>query len=201
MKKILCYGDSNTFGFNPENGKRFDKDKRWSGILKKALANNYEIIENGLNNRTAFVDNPNGFEYNTKTHLPQILSQINNIEYLILAVGVNDFQFQYDLTLKILEKELELLLEKILNKNIKPIVVVPIELDEKIFNGYFSCLFNQKSIDKSKELSKVYQKIAIKLNCQYIDFSNFTTPSKLDGLHYDETSHKLIIQELIKLIS
>ena len=34
MKKILCYGDSNTFGFNPENGKRFDNLTRWSGILK-----------------------------------------------------------------------------------------------------------------------------------------------------------------------
>lgn len=39
MKKILCYGDSNTFGYNPANGLRFDENNRWSGILKSTLAN------------------------------------------------------------------------------------------------------------------------------------------------------------------
>ena len=201
MKKILCYGDSNTFGFNPLNGKRFDEKTRWSGILKKALFENYEIIEEGLNNRTAFVNNPNGIEYNTNVQLLKILETYNDIKYLILSVGVNDFQFQYDLNSKTLESELKALLEKILNKNIKPIIILPNKLDEKIFNGYFSCLFNEKSILKSKELSKIYQKIASELNCQFIDTSTFTTPSEIDGLHYDETSHRLIAQEIIKLIS
>lgn len=201
MKKILCYGDSNTFGFNPLNGKRFDEKTRWSGILKKALFENYDIVEKGLNNRTAFVNNPNGIEYNTNVHLLKILETYNDIEYLILSVGVNDFQFQYDLNSKTLESELKALLEKILNKNIKPIIILPSKLDEKIFNGYFSCLFNEKSILKSKELSKIYQKIATELNCQFIDISTFTTPSEIDGLHYDETSHRLIAQEIIKLIS
>ena len=103
MKKILCYGDSNTFGFNPLNGKRFDEKTRWSGILKKALFENYDIVEKGLNNRTAFVNNPNGIEYNTNVHLLKILETYIDIEYLILSVGVNDFQFQYDLNSKTLE--------------------------------------------------------------------------------------------------
>ena len=33
MKKVLCFGDSNTFGFIQESGKRYDKNTRWSGIL------------------------------------------------------------------------------------------------------------------------------------------------------------------------
>ena len=200
MKKILCYGDSNTFGFNPKNGKRFSEDKRWSGILKNTLAKNYKVIEEGLNNRTAFVDNPS-FEHSTKLHLPEIIKNIDNIEYLILAVGVNDFQFQYDLNLETLEIELKNLIEIVQDKNIKPIIVIPTELNANIFNGYFSCLFNQKSIKKSQELSKIYQKIALESGCKFINFDTFTKPSKLDGLHYDEASHKLIAQEIIKLIS
>lgn len=47
MKKILCFGDSNTFGFNPENGKRFDEQTRWAGKLKIALKNKFEVIEKG----------------------------------------------------------------------------------------------------------------------------------------------------------
>ena len=72
MKKILCYGDSNTFGFNPENGKRLDENSRWSGILKSELKN-FEIIEQGLNNRTAVVENFNAIEYDASRHLPKIL--------------------------------------------------------------------------------------------------------------------------------
>jgi lysophospholipase L1-like esterase len=36
--KILCYGDSNTWGYNPKDSSRFDESKRWTGILKKILA-------------------------------------------------------------------------------------------------------------------------------------------------------------------
>ena len=60
MKKILCFGDSNTFGFNPENGKRFDEKTRWTGILKSKLKDLYIVQEAGCNNRTAFSDNPSG---------------------------------------------------------------------------------------------------------------------------------------------
>ena len=38
MKKILCYGDSNTYGFIPETGARYSEHERWSGILKELLS-------------------------------------------------------------------------------------------------------------------------------------------------------------------
>ena len=39
MKKILCYGDSNTFGYVPEDGSRYPKNIRWTGILGEYLGN------------------------------------------------------------------------------------------------------------------------------------------------------------------
>ena len=33
MKKIICYGDSNTFGYNPKDGSRFDENIRWTSDL------------------------------------------------------------------------------------------------------------------------------------------------------------------------
>ena len=35
MKKILIYGDSNTWGDNFFLGKRIDDDKQWANILQK----------------------------------------------------------------------------------------------------------------------------------------------------------------------
>ena len=48
MKTILCYGDSNTWGWNPISESRFDKDVRWPGILQQELGEDYEVISEGL---------------------------------------------------------------------------------------------------------------------------------------------------------
>lgn len=52
MKKIVCYGDSNTFGYNPKNGFRFDKNIRWTSVLQKNLGKEFEIINEGMCDRT-----------------------------------------------------------------------------------------------------------------------------------------------------
>ena len=44
MKRILCFGDSNTWGFAPKDGYRFDENTRWTGLVQKALPQ-YKIIE------------------------------------------------------------------------------------------------------------------------------------------------------------
>ena len=60
MKQIICYGDSNTFGYIPGSGKRYSKDIRWTGVLSNLLGDEYKVIEEGCNNRTGFVRNPSG---------------------------------------------------------------------------------------------------------------------------------------------
>ena len=59
MKNILCYGDSNTWGWIP--GKpdcRHPYKKRWTGILQKKLGEDYRVIEAGLNGRTTVFEDP-----------------------------------------------------------------------------------------------------------------------------------------------
>ena len=49
MKNILCFGDSNTWGFIPgSDHKRYSKQDRWTGILSEMLGSSYEVIEEGL---------------------------------------------------------------------------------------------------------------------------------------------------------
>ena len=52
MKTILCYGDSNTWGYDPERDGRLAWDQRWPGILQDKLGPGYRVIENGLCGRT-----------------------------------------------------------------------------------------------------------------------------------------------------
>ena len=58
MKTVLCYGDSNTWGYDPSTAQRYAMDERWTGVLRQEIGNGYLIIEEGLNGRTTVWDDP-----------------------------------------------------------------------------------------------------------------------------------------------
>ena len=200
MKKILCYGDSNIYGFNPLDGTRYDENSRWTGILKNTLANEYEIIEEGLNNRTGFVKNPDGFLYSAQRHFPKILSKFQNIDIIILSIGTNDLQFKYDVNFKTIERGLENLILIAKEKSNNLILIPPVVLYEDILKSHFRNLFDETSIGKSKKVGKTYKKLAQIFNCKIFDINKFAEPSEIDGLHYDTKTHQTIATELSKYI-
>ena len=42
---ILCFGDSNTYGYRPDGTGRFDEKTRWTCLLQKKFGNGHRIIE------------------------------------------------------------------------------------------------------------------------------------------------------------
>ena len=49
MKTILLYGDSNTWGFNPDftcrEDMRFAREERWGGVLQAQLGAGWNVLE------------------------------------------------------------------------------------------------------------------------------------------------------------
>ncbi len=188
MKKILCFGDSNTFGFNPSNFNRYSISERWSGILSQK----YNVVEKGCNNRTCF---NNKAELNSLETITKYID--NNITDLILQIGINDLQFQYNITLENFEIGLENLI-KLINPKINIVLLCPNVIDRCILSSNFSSLFNEKSIEKSKNLIEIYKKISKKYNCHLINLNDYLTLSNRDGLHYDIENHKILANLLIE---
>lgn len=201
MKKILCYGDSNTYGFNPKTIERYNKNERWSGILSDLLQD-FEIIEEGMNNRLGFFESSEGLKQSGREYLPTVLSNNKDIDIFILAVGTNDAQFFYNLDTVVVQNGLEHLINTIYNTNsdTKIIIVPPVKIEKNILNGFFKNQFDEKSIDKIKKVFPIYKHVADKKNCLYFDFNEYVSPSEIDGLHYSKESHKIIAQNLAKFI-
>ena len=51
-KNILCFGDSNTWGFVPSvfdyetfYMERYSKDERWPGVMQKRLGNKFYVFQ------------------------------------------------------------------------------------------------------------------------------------------------------------
>ena len=154
MKKILCYGDSNTFGYNPEDSSRFDDKTRWTALLKENLGSNFEIVEEGACDRTGFVDNDKGFLFSAQRHFPKMIAKIKDIDVLILAIGTNDLQFKYNLSFKQIENGLEKLIITAKNYTKNIIIIPPVVLDNNILKGAFNFQFDERSISKSNKVGK-----------------------------------------------
>ena len=201
MKTILCYGDSNTFGLNPRNNLRYDDNTRWTAVLQKNLGSEYKVINEGMPNRTGFVDNPEGILFSSQKHFSDTLSKIDDVYVLILAIGTNDLMFKYNITFDTVEKGLNNLINLAKEKTNNLIIVPPTIMTENILSGPFSSMFDKTSITKSKEAGKIFKQAADTNNCKYFDINEFVKPSNFDGLHYDEKSHKLIADKLTELIN
>lgn len=200
MKKIICYGDSNTFGYNPADGSRYDENVRWTALLQKKSGSEYEVINEGVCDRTGFVDNPKGFLFSAQRHFPKMLSKTDDIELLILWIGTNDLQFQYDIGFNAVESGLEKLIRLAKAKSKHIIIIPPVILSEKVLEGVFNYQFDETSIGKSRKIGRVYKKLSNINYCGFFDVNKFVLPSDIDGLHYDEKSHKKIGKELANYI-
>ena len=112
-KTILCYGDSNTYGYNPLNGLRYAKGIRWTGCLQEMLGEEYSIIEEGCNGRTTVFDDPlegwkNGLDY-----LRPCLNSHKPIDIVILMLGSNDLKTTFGATAKEIADGVEILVDVI----------------------------------------------------------------------------------------
>ncbi len=202
MKRILCFGDSNTFGYDPSNGFRFPKEIRWTGVLQELCGNTFEIIEGGCNNRTCFRDNPEGEKFTGYKALPKLLE--TNPDIAILAIGTNDLQRIYRTSEQEIKFGIENLIEiaKKQSPNTEIILVATPPIGQEVLlSGIFAFLFDKSSIEKSQQLGKIYQQVSEQYGCKFLDLAPYITPSKIDGLHFDKEGHKKVAELLFQIIA
>lgn len=203
MKYILCYGDSNTFGFNPADGSRYKKNERWSAILSDILGSGYKVLEEGCNNRTLYFKNPAGFEQSGCGYFGKCLEKCNEPDWAILALGINDTQFLYKADASTFEQGMLYLVENIHKKfaNTKILILGPSVITQNILNSFFAQMFDETSIEKSKIICNIYEKIAKEHKCRFLDLNSIVTTSEIDGLHYDVASHQKIAEAVAGIIN
>ena len=97
-KRILCFGDSNTYGYDPRGG-RFDEETRWTGRLGKMLGDSYAVIEEGFNGRTCVYDDPIEGGYKSGAdYLPPCLMSHNPLELVVLTLGTTEAKRRFGMT-------------------------------------------------------------------------------------------------------
>lgn len=199
MKRILCFGDSNTWGHTPGAGDRYPDGVRWTSILAETFSETCTILEDGINGRTTVFDDYYLPCRNGKSGLGYALLAHKPIDILILSLGTNDLKYVGALaSSKGIDQLLRLCSQAtacfdngsspIFAKDAKVLVVSPIHLHPQIAtisptssicNGY----------EESTRFAEFFLPVAQKWNASFLDAAQYAAASAVDGIHMDADSH------------
>lgn len=120
VRRILCYGDSNTHGSAPArswyDSQRFDETAGWTGVLTEALGKGFRVIEEGLPGRTTTLDDPiEGASRNGLTYLKPCIDSHRPLDAIVVMLGINDLKTRFSLTSEDIARGLVALIELILS--------------------------------------------------------------------------------------
>lgn len=90
MPVVVCYGDSNTHGYDAATGGRFPREIRWPGVLAAELRGVADVIEEGLNGRTTIWDDPMLDGRNGRDYLLPCLRSHAPVDVVVIMLGTND---------------------------------------------------------------------------------------------------------------
>lgn len=201
--RILCFGDSNTYGYKPDGSGRFNDEIRWTGLLQKRLGENYQIIEEGLCGRTTVFQDVLREGRRGIDIIGTLIESHNPIDLLVVMLGTNDCKTRYNASAAVIAAGLEKVLEKAVKaaKNeLKILVVSPIELGKGVGEEGYDIEFDKNSEETSKELAKEYKKVAEKYNYAFLSAAQYARPSTIDREHLDEEGHAQLATVIEKKI-
>ena len=207
IKNILCFGDSNTWGFVPGafdpktlHLKRYSILERWPGLLREMLGADYHIIEEGLNGRTTNVEYPDLSGRSGTSYILPCLYSHSPLDLVILNIGINDIKAIFDRTMMEISEGMAELIDLIKSTSYGPDMQGPPQIlllspSALTHEGYVD-QNNESSfkggMEKSLSFNEYYKKIALEKSCHYVNLQSVVNYSEIDGLHYDKRGHAVI---------
>ncbi|CAM4416653.1 SGNH/GDSL hydrolase family protein [Vibrio agarivorans] len=192
MKTILCFGDSNTWGYSPDLPRRYSSEERWTKLLQNKLPEEYLVIEEGLNSRTTVFEDPfepgkKGLDY----LLPCLES--HHPDLVVLMLGTNDLKTRFNVTASDISKGAARLVQVIQNfhhgfmaKPPEVLLVSPAHVYESDPNqeGF------THAEEKSKQLGHYYKLRSEELACHFFDAATEVQPCPKEGIHWQVDQHE-----------
>ena len=190
MKHILCYGDSNTYGFMPLGG-RYNENTRWTCLLAKHLGKDYRIIDEGLNGRTVCQDDPFDRFRNGLTYLIPCLQSHLPVDLTILMLGSNDLKQYFNPSVEKISDGLYRLGQIAKEMTLAPVLLVsPILLEKE--SAVIGPTFSAESIAISRGLAPALREQAERLGISFMDAAKYAKASPRDGLHLPPEGHRAL---------
>lgn len=177
--KILCFGDSNTYGYDPRSflGDRYAPSDRWPDLL-----HGHETINEGSNGRI-IPRNP---------YALRILEEHHSIDLFLIMLGTNDLL--QGATAKVAAERMANFLRQLLPHCPSILLVAPPPLKRGAW------VPDDALVEEAIKLAEAYRSIAEELNIPFLDTRDWEIPLCFDGVHFTEEGHQKFAKNLKKVL-
>ena len=188
-RRLLCYGDSNTYGYDPRSylGGRYPKSVRWTGLLK---ASGLNVINEGENGRSI----PS---QDWEMEIAAGMVRRSMAEVVVVMLGSNDLLhctgFSAETCGARMKDFLAALLAKI-QTDIKILLVAPPSMTAGTW------VSDQRTLEESRRLAGYYEMVARQLGIDFADAGTWGVGLAYDGVHFSEQGHLAFAQGIQKAL-
>ncbi|WP_286263090.1 SGNH/GDSL hydrolase family protein [Thalassotalea atypica] len=202
MQSVLCFGDSNTWGYEPGTGLRFDHTVRWTALTQTLLNNDIKLYEAGLNGRTTNSDDA-GRDFRCGSQLLNLyLESCRPLSLVIISLGTNDLKASLSLSVDEIKAGAKVLCEQVQSFDFSPyqapqvLLVAPAPLvDSAALDEEF-----ETALTASRKLAAAYFHLSRELGIHFLDAGKIVKTSPVDGVHWDADAHLDFARHLSALL-
>lgn len=206
--RVLCFGDSNTYGYDPARDGRYGLEERYPAVLQSLLGDDWRIVEEGLPGRTAVFDDPITEGMNGLRVITPILMSHAPLDTVTIMLGTNDSKERFGCNSHLIALGIVRLVKKALTTecwrdNTRPdvLVIVPPcitpEYDKLMFRDAMGTGCHERSAGIAAQLEPMLRDIP---GVRYLDANTLPGAgcSPVDGMHMTAESHMALAHGLYK---
>lgn len=183
-RKVLCYGDSNTYGYDPRSflGDRYPETVRWTALLK----------EQG---RVVLNEGENGRPIPRREWEVDMAAQVierSKPDVVVIMLGSNDLLQDPKLSAEDCALRMEQFMRALLkqNRSCKFLLISPPPMTLGAWVGDVS------TVRASHQLAACYRAVAQRLGTAFADAGEWNIDLAFDGVHFSEKGHLTFTERL-----
>lgn len=174
--RILCFGDSNTFGYDPRSwfGERYPADGRWVDILAEKTG--WQVLNRGQNGRE-IPHRPRELEQTVRS-----LAANTPLDVLVVMLGTNDL-LQGNAPPATCQR-MEIFLSRVRPLCGRLLLVAPPAMKRGAW------VEDASLVSASEELARGYRALADRMEICFADGAAWNVDIAYDGVHFSEAGHR-----------
>ena len=188
--KILFFGDSNTYGYDPADfwEMRYPLEKRWTYLLQQICPEKWEIIPEGMNGRQI----PN-LKYDA-ARVRRLLSTLQQGDLFAVMLGTNDILLTMDPDADIAIEKMRRFLEFLISMKessdilvIAPPYIGGRQVQDPLFQRYYQ---------ESKRMNAGFLELSKAFQVNFVDAGVWNVGMSADLVHLSENGHRQFAAKL-----
>ena len=169
--KLICFGDSNTWGYDPADKFGQAYSRRWTDILAEKTG--WQVINEGVNGR----------------EVPDESAEIPaDTDLFLVMLGTNDL-LQLD-TPEAAAERMEMFLS-----SADPQKVILVAPPAMVWGEWVQ---DKELIADSRRLAQLYEALSIRLGIRFLDADRWNIPLAFDGVHFTQAAQEVFADALAK---